>query len=86
MLHLAFDHLGLHRVTARVDARNDASLRLGDRLGMRQGALLVSNEWFKGAWSDEVDLAVLEDEWTGQHAGSSRSCSGPLTPSARAVR
>lgn len=80
MLHLAFDQLGLHRVIARVDVRNDASLRLGDRLGMRREALLVSNEWFKGAWSDEIDLALLEDEWAVQHAAGPRSCSWPLTP------
>jgi hypothetical protein len=53
---------------ARVDARNEASLRLGERLGMRREARLVSNEWFKGAWSDEVDLAVLDCEWAVQHA------------------
>jgi RimJ/RimL family protein N-acetyltransferase len=67
VLHLAFDQLGLHRVVARVDARNDASLRLAARLGMRREAHLVANEWFKGQWSDEVDFALLEDEWKGQH-------------------
>ena len=35
LLGLAFDDLGLHRVIARVDARNDASARLARRLGMR---------------------------------------------------
>lgn len=79
LLHLAFDHLGLHRVLARVDARNDASLRLGDRLGMRREALLLSNEWFKGAWSDEIDFALLEDEWARQHLDGSRAC--PWAPS-----
>jgi RimJ/RimL family protein N-acetyltransferase len=74
LLHLAFDQLGLHRVTARVDARNLASLRLAERLGMRREAHLVRNEWFKGAWSDEIDLALLEDEWASQHAD------GPFTP------
>lgn len=54
---------GLHRVTARVDARNEASLRLCERLGMRREATLVANEWFKGEWTDEVDFALLEDEW-----------------------
>ena len=46
LLGLAFDDLGLHRVIARVDARNDASARLARRLGMRQEAYLVRNEWF----------------------------------------
>jgi len=39
VLHLAFDDLGLHRVVARVDARNTASARLVTRVGVRQGAL-----------------------------------------------
>lgn len=86
MLHLAFDQLGLHRVIAWVDARNDASLRLAERLGMRRQAYLVSNEWFKGAWSDEVDLALLEDEWATQHAAGSRPCSWSLAPAAQAVQ
>jgi RimJ/RimL family protein N-acetyltransferase len=73
LLHLAFDQLELHRVTARVDARNLASLRLAERLGMRREAHLVRNEWFKGAWSNEIDLALLEDEWAAQHAD------GPFT-------
>jgi RimJ/RimL family protein N-acetyltransferase len=67
VLHLAFDQLGLHRVVARVDARNDASLRLASRLGMRQEGHLLANEWFKGQWSDEIDFALLEDEWAAQH-------------------
>jgi RimJ/RimL family protein N-acetyltransferase len=63
VLHLAFDDLGLHRVTARLDAENQSSARLVARLGMRQEAHLVQNEWFKGRWSDELDFAILEDEW-----------------------
>jgi RimJ/RimL family protein N-acetyltransferase len=69
LLHLVFDDLGLHRVTARIDARNESSLRLADRLGMRREAHLLQNEWFKGGWSDEIDVALLEREWTAQHAG-----------------
>jgi len=80
LLHLAFDQLGLHRVNARVDPRNEASLRLGARLGMREEAHLVSNELFKSAWSDEIDLALLEHEWIRQHAGSPRWCDSPLAP------
>jgi RimJ/RimL family protein N-acetyltransferase len=74
LLHLAFDGLGLHRVMAKVDARNDASLRLADRLGMRREAYLVANEWFKGEWTDEIDFALLEHEWVAQHAAGTRWC------------
>lgn len=78
LLHLAFDQLGLHRVTAMVDSRNEASLRLAARLGMRREAHLVSNEWFKGEWTDEIDLALLEDEWAAQHPNGPGSCAWPL--------
>ena len=67
LLHVAFDELHLHRVTARVDARNVASARVVSRLGMRQEAHLVENEWFKGGWSDELDFAILEREWSAGH-------------------
>jgi RimJ/RimL family protein N-acetyltransferase len=63
ILHLGFDDLGLHRLMARIDARNDASGRVCERLGMRAEALLIENEWFKGEWTDEVDYAILSDEW-----------------------
>jgi RimJ/RimL family protein N-acetyltransferase len=63
LLDIAFVTYRLHRVTARIDARNLASLRLAERVGMRQEAHLVENEWFKGAWSDEIDFAMLQREW-----------------------
>ncbi len=63
MLDIAFDGLGLHRVIARIDSRNDASGAVLRRLGMRQEGYLVQNEWFKGEWTDEVDFAMLASEW-----------------------
>jgi RimJ/RimL family protein N-acetyltransferase len=63
LLGLGFDGLRLHRITARIDARNTASVRVAQRLGMRQEARLVENEWFKGGWSDELDFAMLDREW-----------------------
>ncbi len=65
MLRLGFGALGLHRIVARIDERNEPSLRLARRLGMRQEARLVRNERFKGEWSTEVDFAMLADEWYG---------------------
>ena len=63
MLALAFDGLGLRRVIGRIDARNDASAGVLRRIGMRQEAVLVENEWFKGEWSTEIDFAILDREW-----------------------
>jgi RimJ/RimL family protein N-acetyltransferase len=66
LLTLGFDGLGLHRIIGRIDERNAASAAVLRRLGMRQEAVLVDNEWFKGEWSTEIDFAVLEDEWRTQ--------------------
>jgi len=69
LLDLAFGRLGARRVVARVDARNLRSRTLLERLGLRQEAYLVENEWFKGELSDEVDYAVLAREWRLRPAG-----------------
>ncbi len=66
VLNLAFDEfdgLGLHRVVARMDARNSASARLASRLGMRREAHHRSSEMFKGEWADVVVYALLDYEW-----------------------
>jgi RimJ/RimL family protein N-acetyltransferase len=63
LLRLGFDELGLHRIVARLDERNDGSARVARRLGMRQEARLVHNEWFKGEWTTELDFAILAEEW-----------------------
>lgn len=74
VLHLAFDELALHRVVARVDSRNEASIRLAERLRMRREAHLVENEWFKGGWSEEVGFAILEGEWADHHVAGAYPC------------
>jgi RimJ/RimL family protein N-acetyltransferase len=74
VLHLAFDDLQLRRVIARVDARNTASARLASRLGMRQEAHLVENEWFKGEWTDELDFALLRKEWPSRRLAGCPAC------------
>jgi RimJ/RimL family protein N-acetyltransferase len=64
MLRLGFEDLGLHRIAARCDARNEASRRLMERLGMRREAHLRENELVKGEWTDELIYALLAHEWS----------------------
>jgi RimJ/RimL family protein N-acetyltransferase len=66
VLDLAFRELGLHRVIAQLDARNTASARLAERLGMRIEAHHVRSELFKGEWSDLLVYAILTEEWTAR--------------------
>jgi RimJ/RimL family protein N-acetyltransferase len=68
LLRLGFEDYGLHRIIGRIDARNTASARVLERLGMRREAHFVQNEIVKGEWSDEVVYAMLEDEWRAQRA------------------
>ena len=63
VLAVIFGQLGVRRVVARCDARNTASSRLLERLGMRLEAHLVENEFFKGELADELDYAILAREW-----------------------
>ncbi|TDC84924.1 N-acetyltransferase [Nonomuraea deserti] len=63
MLRLAFDELGLHRVVGRLDARNTASARVLEKLGMRHEATLIDSEIVKGEWASEAVYAILDREW-----------------------
>jgi RimJ/RimL family protein N-acetyltransferase len=73
LLALAFDDLGLHRVVGRLEARNEASARVLERLGMRREAHLVENEHVKGEWQSEVIYALLDREWASRRAGDAGS-------------
>jgi RimJ/RimL family protein N-acetyltransferase len=63
LLRLGFEELALHRIVGRCDARNAASARLMERLGMRREAHLRENEFVKGEWCDELIYAMLVGEW-----------------------
>jgi RimJ/RimL family protein N-acetyltransferase len=68
MLRIGFEGFGLHRIIGRIDARNEPSARVLERLGMRREAHYVENEFIKGEWTDEVVYALLEDEWKARPA------------------
>ncbi|BDZ45666.1 hypothetical protein GCM10025866_15750 [Naasia aerilata] len=63
LLALAFEELGVHRVMGRLDARNGASARVLERLGMRLEAHFVEDDWFKGEWTSTLVYAMLDREW-----------------------
>ncbi|MCP9486905.1 MAG: GNAT family N-acetyltransferase [Gaiellaceae bacterium MAG52_C11] len=63
VLAVAFDDLGLHRVVGRLEARNTASARVLERLGMRREAHLIENEFVKGEWQSELVYALLQSGW-----------------------
>lgn len=52
----------IHRITAQLDARNQASAALCKRLGLRQEAHFLQDYWNKGAWTDTYVYAQLTTE------------------------
>jgi RimJ/RimL family protein N-acetyltransferase len=63
LLRLGFVDLGLHRITGKCSARNLASARLLERLGMRREGHLHGTRLVKGEWRDELVYAILAGEW-----------------------
>ena len=63
LLRIGFELLGLHRLEGQCDARNLASARVMEGIGMRKEAHLRENEFVKGEWTDELVFAMLADEW-----------------------
>ena len=68
-LQIGFEDAGFHRIAARLDARNAASARVLERVGMRREAHLRENEFVKGEWVDELVYAMLAGEWRAANAG-----------------
>lgn len=63
LLRLGFVEMGLHRIIAECDPRNEASIRIMERLGMRREAHHLESMWLKGEWVGSIVYALLEDEW-----------------------
>jgi RimJ/RimL family protein N-acetyltransferase len=63
ILRLAFEDLKLHRVVGHLEARNAASARVLEKLGMRREAHFVENEYVKGEWQSGLIYAILDREW-----------------------
>ena len=62
VLRLGFEHFGLRRIVANLDARNNRSAALCERLGMRRECHKLGDFWSKGEWTDP--------------SGAVRSCCG----------
>jgi len=70
VLDLAFNTIELHRVQAELDPRNDTSVALCNKLGMRHEAHFVEDLMFKGEWGDTGAYAILSREWLALHPSS----------------
>jgi RimJ/RimL family protein N-acetyltransferase len=63
----AFRQLNLHRIVAITDCRNQSSVALLERLGLRREGHFIQHIFFKGEWGDEYQYALLREEWVARH-------------------
>ena len=63
VLALAFEHYGVRRVVANLDAANERSAAMAERLGMRRETHRLADFWSKGRWTDSFEYAILRQEW-----------------------
>lgn len=74
LVRAAFDRLGLRRVTAAANADNVASVRVLERAGMRRERLSLKALWHQElGWLDEVEYALLDEEWDARGPDTSRA-------------
>lgn len=67
LLKFGFGTLGLWRIIAGCNARNHASYRIMERIGMRKEAYFVKaqrgNSALNYEWCDRFQYAILKEEW-----------------------
>ncbi len=63
VLRYAFEELHLHRIEIAIVPRNDKSLRVVEKLGIRQEGLAVEFLEINGAWEDHFRFGIVEREW-----------------------
>ncbi|MCJ0933289.1 GNAT family N-acetyltransferase [Virgibacillus halodenitrificans] len=54
-----FNEVNVHRIQANLDARNEASKKLCERIGMRKEAHFIQDFWNKGEWTDSIVYGML---------------------------
>ena len=67
VMGFAFNRLGIHRICAGVDTRNERSWKLMERVGMRREAHFVDANYEDGQWIDDYVYAMLDLEWNDRY-------------------
>jgi len=66
-LAFAFETAGLHRVQAGVMPRNERSIRVIEKIGMRYEGLSERYLLINGVWEDHRMYALTAEEWRAQN-------------------
>ncbi|HYD98600.1 MAG TPA: GNAT family protein [Alphaproteobacteria bacterium] len=69
LLGYAFCRLGLARIVAECDPRNERSVRLLRRLGFVAERHLRGTAWYKGEWTDELIFGLSAQGWRESAGG-----------------
>ena len=76
LIDFGFSVLQLHRLEDTCDPRNQASIRVMEKLGMRREGHLRETIWKDGQWHDQYIYAILAHEWSMKAAPGTHSTSG----------
>ncbi|MEM6474326.1 MAG: GNAT family protein, partial [Planctomycetota bacterium] len=68
LMGFVFNSMGMHRICAGVDARNERSWKLMERVGMRREAHFVDANFEDGHWVDDYVYGMLKSEWIDRYA------------------
>jgi aminoglycoside 6'-N-acetyltransferase len=80
LLGYLFEGRVKHRVFARCDPRNTASVAVLERLGMRREGHLRESTWAKGEWTDDLVYAILDREWQERNGAAQPGSPGSAAP------
>jgi len=59
----AFEDLMLHRLQASIIPRNKASIRVAEKLGLRNEGTALRYLEINGVWEDHVRYAITSEDW-----------------------
>ncbi|HYA45717.1 MAG TPA: GNAT family protein [Acidimicrobiales bacterium] len=59
----AFEDLALHRLQVSIIPRNSASLRVAEKLGLRNEGKAVRYLEINGVWEDHLRFAITAEDW-----------------------
>ncbi|MDA8261254.1 MAG: GNAT family protein [Actinomycetota bacterium] len=63
IFRFAFEELRLHRIQISIVPRNSASLRVVEKLGLRQEGVAERYIEINGIWEDHAIFAITREEW-----------------------
>ncbi len=62
-LSFAFEDIGLHRMEISIIPRNERSLRVVEKIGLRREGLALRFLEIDGVWEDHIRFAITSEEW-----------------------